>query len=1066
VPLHLRAKAVDKMDLSDLQIFCARFIKQEIEDGVVHLRILCKSEQVSESNIVRLVTDFRQAPLIDGENACYKGLISADICDEAMPAARRRIIKMFRPKFEQMCLKDFECIADENSQRRLRDYVNSRSTLERRGEVLSWRGFYKTALHKNAVDYSGFNLIRDFASDDGRRLDVETVPDVGRRYRTINENFARAGIHIDPQAAIFAPLLQGQMTRDEKRAVKALVEANKIVGKVGEDAEEALRTVVTAYKSHIGVDDLAEGFTETLPGDGDLVALGFTPPRSVMGVMRLARSLHLRVVRDYLMRIKGQESEFQTLLRLIDAGKLNDLSSPSYKPDFQAKAIEFTVLPFDLNMPSKDVHEIDKHMAKALKARARFLEANPSAFSLAPSVKPKPRPKGRGKNEVSEPDRGKLPRAPPGPRRKKRKSPNFPPEDGKGPKALPPPQIPCKHGSMCYSLHEGFEWLKCQFMHTQEMIKDAKALKAAGKAPIPKNRSGGRGRRVPRKTGGTHQRRAQHHIRPLTNAEILESKRASAALDRAERLERVRAIRSVMDMPGWSESQMRKLQAQINAIKPNSLASHTVKKQKQPIVVDSSDGTAMSEGEDEMSTGQRMCATPIPMSPEFPSDVGSDTDFSIIDLDTRGRALEPFTHFNQSIEAHEMRAQIRTDIRNGSRARIHRMTLTAHNDFTTAMVKLRRAHSHMFRKVKVALDPCSTIDEFNPRFAEMDPSRTRKRVQSRDMVSLSGAPCSAVLSVGSSQLMVHGFMSKNMPTDCHALLSRATIRHLMQHHALDFNAHMLCEPGVTLDLQIRTQNRGGDQSRPVTSKKRLKTINNDEKTKPTKRHKTRVRGAGATSSTDSSVSAAKRKPYPDLNWETEEVSRGPEQAHARKNHQCFVSHALMEDFLRRNPIEKEGQAKQLDNVSPHLRVEVNDDLPQDVQARIRNMLEKHKKAFQTTDTGLCKPLNVPPCKFLLKKGAKLPKVPQQRFNPAAEKLSRHLTKCHVKSGLLEPAFRSTVASRTHFAKKAAKGEGVNGPNFKIRECGDYREINECIERTVPVLPDGHKLIRELQQYSH
>ena len=59
-----------------------------------------------------------------------------------------------------------------------------------------------------------------------------------------------------------------------------------------------------------------------------------------------------------------------------------------------------------------------------------------------------------------------------------------------------------------------------------------------------------------------------------------------------------------------------------------------------------------------------------------------------------------------------------------------------------------------------------------------------------------------------------------------------------------------------------------------------------------------------------------------------------------------------------------------------------------------------------------------------------------------------------------------MASRTHCALKAANGERVDGPNFKVRECIDAREINECMERIVPQVPDGHKLIRELMRYSH
>ena len=83
----------------------------------------------------------------------------------------------------------------------------------------------------------------------------------------------------------------------------------------------------------------------------------------------------------------------------------------------------------------------------------------------------------------------------------------------------------------------------------------------------------------------------------------------------------------------------------------------------------------------------------------------------------------------------------------------------------------------------------------------------------------------------------------------------------------------------------------------------------------------------------------------------------------------------MEDFLRRNPIGKEGELKPVDNVNPHKRVAVNPDLPKDVLKSIWTLLENHKAAFQTTETGLCKPLKVPPVRLKIKPGAKLPKVP-------------------------------------------------------------------------------------------
>ena len=77
---------------------------------------------------------------------------------------------------------------------------------------------------------------------------------------------------------------------------------------------------------------------------------------------------------------------------------------------------------------------------------------------------------------------------------------------------------------------------------------------------------------------------------------------------------------------------------------------------------------------------------------------------------------------------------------------------------------------------------------------------------------------------------------------------------------------------------------------------------------------------------------------------------------------------------------------------------------------------------------------------------------QMKFGPHTAKLAAHLAKVHVKTGLLEPAPHTEWASRTHFALKAAAGERLDGPNHKIRECGDYRAVNDQIAKLVPSVP--------------
>ena len=101
----------------------------------------------------------------------------------------------------------------------------------------------------------------------------------------------------------------------------------------------------------------------------------------------------------------------------------------------------------------------------------------------------------------------------------------------------------------------------------------------------------------------------------------------------------------------------------------------------------------------------------------------------------------------------------------------------------------------------------------------------------------------------------------------------------------------------------------------------------------------------------------------------------------------------------------------------------------------------NSKVFQTDPRGLPKLLDVPPVSLKLKKDFKPQCVKHQSFGPHTARLSAHLTKGHMRSGLLEDCHDSAWASRTHFALKAAAGERLDGPSFKLRECGDYRNVN-------------------------
>ena len=188
--------------------------------------------------------------------------------------------------------------------------------------------------------------------------------------------------------------------------------------------------------------------------------------------------------------------------------------------------------------------------------------------------------------------------------------------------------------------------------------------------------------------------------------------------------------------------------------------------------------------------------------------------------------------------------------------------------------------------------------------------------------------------------------------------------------------------------------------------------------------------------------------------------------------ECYVSEKKMARYLDRVKLDPREwdpatpHASDAHNEKAHERVDVNPALPPKVAAALMKLNEKYKVAFQINDRGLCKQLKVPPVTIKMKPNAKPCMVKHQKFGPHTSKLAAHLAKVHVKTGLLEPAPETAWASRTHFALKAAAGERLDGPNHKIRECGDYRAVNERIEKVVPNIPKGEDLVREVAKLSH
>ncbi|MGB1481639.1 MAG: RNase H-like domain-containing protein, partial [Flavobacteriales bacterium] len=407
---------------------------------------------------------------------------------------------------------------------------------------------------------------------------------------------------------------------------------------------------------------------------------------------------------------------------------------------------------------------------------------------------------------------------------------------------------------------------------------------------------------------------------------------------------------------------------------------------------------------------------------------------------------------------------------------------------------------------RVVLDSGATTNLFKEGWATKsggDPTV----IQGLNGASPSGAAADALLVVGKSDVVMPGYISSQLPSNCVALLGRPAIRKLINEHDFDMNFHLKQPVDSCHDLSCnvaQNAHEAGTHKKPTRKPKRMREVWLKPPTLPRKLPKLRNRGKSwfcrdgpkfvddtllcSTPNVDSTEMALDQfpqltpfPPHPSSKDEIQtstpkssknEVCSAPEietselKSTSKSKHTVLISQKQMLKYLQRKPIKEDITNHVLQNQLAHQRVTINPDLPTEIKEKISALLEQHKRAFQTTDTGLCKPLNVPPVIFKMKANAKQVRVKQQRFNPATELLATHLTRQHLKSGLLEDAHKSSWCSRTHFALKAASGERLDGPNHKVRECGDYREVNDQIEKMVTNVPDGPMMVRNVARFSH
>ena len=1087
-----------------------------------------KNSKLTKSQQKIIIAALQHSPVPGAESLPVPAFVGNENADSATDDELRIKIDLCRDEvLEAIVSHDFwKHMADKETQSRMIDCHNNADSLKQQGRVHCFAGFCLNNLVHEESSHGDFQLLRDAGSRDFRRPvsddgSVFPLHFMWSRLQRIREDLRKAGVRLDGERDMLGKVLLAQTTKEElatlTKAMDSLREERSKVP-VTEEQDQAACAAISELLPE-GQDSLLPEFAESY-GDASLAGCKIPVPTTLGGLMRIANDPAVLQAFRVLQRVNGMESDFNLIGRVFSEKKFSPPVESRkggrrvmpYRTTDCDSGLSFSLNPFDLVIGSGDEKRIDERLAHLMSDTGSIPHLTPFVFHSKSNV---PKTKGESPATVGSSGGGQNQ----GKNRNGKRRPAPPKKDSGGftkkkKVEAPTPTVQhssstsqgtgkmrrCSCGPGCSRLNSSGG---CAFSHPKEEHQAAKAKGFPGHmVALPPRRHNHSGRQLP------HQSRQGRHI-TVVKPKARTGKKPAEDPDVEELKEQLCIVYGgKIVTKEWDEARVRAELATRELKRIELMADPSIGQRQREAILATMKPTRANKFVLKSPKGQcdasSACSTPVPDSPGIPSDVGEFSD-STVDL-----TIE-IPSFNQSDAARKMRNEIRAGKEKEGGfpcTHVHRMGfVTEANDYASAIVKLRKPGTSKFRKVKVALDTCSTVDEFTPEFARVDLSRPRERVQSRDSLSMTGQPACTELTVCGVILRIQGFVSKTLPPGCMALLSKPTLQHLIANHGLNLEPHLMSNNGESLPLQTRvdthqsrSSTKGETRIRTQKGRKRVAacmSIDSPKNLVEGKRwkrppmpkclwknceksltHKQGGRGHKFCSHhchrlDKKSKSKLKnegeplKNTYPDLNRdEGEGPNLGPEQAHGENPHVCFISNAKMESYLSRNPIVQEGEVKLKDNVDPHLRVTVNPDLPQNVQNRICALLKEHKAAFQTTHTGLCKPLNVPPVKFKLKHGMKLPRVPQQRFNPATERLSRHLTKAHVKSGLLEPAFTSSVASRTHFALKAASGERLDGPNFKVRECGDYREVNECIERIVPDVPDGHSLIRKIMRYSH
>ena len=160
---------------------------------------------------------------------------------------------------------------------------------------------------------------------------------------------------------------------------------------------------------------------------------------------------------------------------------------------------------------------------------------------------------------------------------------------------------------------------------------------------------------------------------------------------------------------------------------------------------------------------------------------------------------------------------------------------------------------------------------------------------------------------------------------------------------------------------------------------------------------------------------------------------------------------VSEKFVRQVMDQKQREAP----VDPSLlKIQVSDDVPLDVARKLQVAFTKYKHVFRL-ESKLPRPMLGEPYAFKIKPNATYPTCPPPRYTPAKAEYLTQVVRGGLESGLLEPAYDSPIVSRIHIALKPGDPPG-------LRDCGDYVEVNDRIEK---IAPDFSKIPDEVEKFA-